>query len=150
MYKESKIIFPVLIVIMAIIAFLAYKSGQKEIKRDEKLIRNGIVFSGIVEDYKISNNHCFGILKLKITESNRPFFECKSKKIFYPYKIKDTIAEIYIHICDIQNGFKVKLNSNNKTVTVLKGNDILQELEIAMVHEDTDINFARKNTIFKD
>lgn len=148
-YKESKIVLPVLMGLVLIVTVLAYKSAQKDILRDDILIRNGIVISGIVVDYKISNNHDFGILQLKVTDSNSSSFNYKSDDFLYPYKIKDSVAEIYTHISTIQKGFKIALNSNEKTIKIYNDNDFLQELEIAMIYEETDMNFVRKNTIFK-
>jgi len=54
--------------------------GSEEYAENNKVLRNGVVFEGIVTDIKTSNNHGFGILTVNIFKSTAKEF---SRKLDY-------------------------------------------------------------------
>ena len=150
-YKSSPIVMAILLGFVAVFVIIVYQSSKKEILQNDKTIKNNIVFSGIITNLNVSGNHAFGILQLKIIETNNNSFNFNTQNYIFPYKIKDSIAEIYTHISipEIEKGYKVVVNSNNKTITVFDGDKFLYEWDIYFVKENRDINFVKENTIFK-
>ncbi|MFC4476493.1 hypothetical protein [Flavobacterium chungangensis] len=150
-YKSSPIVIVVLLVLSSIFFAIYYKISKIEIEKDNKLLTNDIVFSGIITDLKVSKNHAFGILQLKIIKTNNYSFKPYLEGELYPYAIKDSVAEIYNYIpLSIKKGYKVQINSNKKTITFYDGDKIKYQWEIYIVSEERDIDFVKKNTIFDD
>ncbi len=62
-----------LILFMVVLLFLGIISTDEGIKRD-KILDNSVEFKGYVNDLRTSNNHRFGIIQLKLTESSVNMF----------------------------------------------------------------------------
>lgn len=145
-YKYTPIIFIVFFIILAVVYFL---SG-KEIEKNNNLLNNNVKFSGIITNLNVSRNHAFGILQVKIIETNNSLFKCSLGDRIYPYSIKASIAEIYHYIpLEIKEGYKVLLNSNNKTISFYNGNKFLYQSDISIITEETDIEFVKKHSIIE-
>ena len=130
-----------------IIIFTFYFFSGKEIEKNDNLLNNNVKFSGIITNLNISRNHAFGILELKILDSNIYLFNFSKGNKIYPYSIKGTIAEIYHYIpLEIKVGYKVLLNSNNKTVSFFDGNKFLYQYNISVITEETDVEFVKKHS----
>ena len=131
--------------------FIVLKVSKMEIEKEDELLKNDIVFSGIITNLNVSKNHAFGILQLRIIKANNHSFKQYQENKIFPYAIKNSTAEIYTHIAipEIKKGYKVILNSNNKTITIYDGDKFLYEWEASMVSEDRDKQFVKENTIFK-
>ncbi len=125
------------------------KTGTEEYAEKNKVLKNGVIFDGIVTDIKISRNHSFGILTLDIANSNVKNFSKKLKEGIYPYQIKDKQAEIYLPIfTERQIGDSVKLISD-KEIIYYNGKKSKDEGEVYIITNPTDIDFVKENTMFK-
>lgn len=130
-----------------------YKCSIKEEKKLDKLLDNGIVFSGKVIDTKISSNHCFGIAVIKVDSSNVKEYAKFSDEYLFPYRIKDSIAEIYTYVpAELEASYgktKVSLNSNKRLLYyITEGKTIEGDLFINT--SERNIKYVKKHTIFKD
>lgn len=150
-YKTSPTVLGILLALSVIFFFIYFKISEIEIEKDDKLLKNNIVFSGIITNLNVSKNHAFGIMQLKILETNNHSFTQYQKNKIFPYAIKDSTAEIYTHIAipEIKNGYKVFLNSNDKSITIYDDNKFLYKWNASMVSEDSDKQFVNENSIFK-
>lgn len=145
-YKYTTIVFVVFFVIILIVYFL---SG-KVIEKNDNLLNNNVKFSGIITNLNVSRNHAFGILELKMIETNNNLFKSSLGDRIYPYAIKGSVAEIYHYIpLEIKEGYKVLLNSNNKTISFYDGNKFLYESDISIITEGTDVEFVKKHSILE-
>lgn len=116
-----------------------------------ELIKNDVEFTGTVTNFIISNNHSFGIVELKISESNVSNYEKKLPGSYlFPYKIKDSIAELYVEIppSKIELGLKAKVNSNREIVEYYKGDSLSFLGGVYVRYSSTDKDYANKNSIF--
>lgn len=52
-------------------------TGSEEYEEKNKVLKNGIIFEGVVTDIKISNNHGFGILTVNVLSSTVKNFSKK-------------------------------------------------------------------------
>ncbi|RKS26192.1 hypothetical protein CLV94_1249 [Flavobacterium endophyticum] len=144
-YKYSIVIIIVLLIIASIIQ---NKNSDKE-KKVSHLMSNNIKFSGIITDLKISKNHTFGVITLKINETNdKKFNPIINEKYLFPYAIKDSVAEIYTTVSDIlKRGDSVKVDSDNKEVVFSNKNGILYLGQIYITSVKRDIEFVKENSI---
>lgn len=125
------------------------KTGTKEYDENNKVLKNGIIFEGVVTDIKISRNHSFGVLTVNVFNSNVKEFSKKLKHGIYPYQIKGEQAEIYLPIfIERQIGDSVKLVSN-KQIIYYKGEKSKDEGDVYIITEPEDIDFVKENTMFK-
>ncbi|MEO3404621.1 hypothetical protein AAFN85_12010 [Mucilaginibacter sp. CAU 1740] len=76
------------------------KHNDEDIAKSEKLLHNGIKFSGEVINTKVSNNHAFGIIYLKLKSTNTTKFIKSAPKAEFPYRINGDKAELYTTIGD--------------------------------------------------
>lgn len=145
-YKYTPIIFVAFFIIIIIVYFLS----SKEVQKKNDLLNNNVRFSGIITKLNVSRNHAFGILQLKIIETNNNLFKSSLGDIIYPYAIKGSVAEIYHYIpLEIKEGYKVLLNSNNKTISFYDGNKFLYQSDINIITEEIDVEFVKKHSIFE-
>ena len=149
-YKSTPIVLIILLSLFSIFIFFTYRFGAKETVKNNDLMKNNIVFSGIITNLNISNNHAFGIMTLKITETNNHLFKSSKGNEIYPYSINDSVAEVYHFIpLEIKKGYKAVVNSNDKIISIYDGNKFLYEWEISIVSSDIDIEFVKQHTIMK-
>jgi hypothetical protein len=130
-----------------------FKCNSKEVEELHKVLDNGIVFSGKVIDTKISSNHCFGIAVIKVDSSNVKEYAKFSDEYLFPYRIKDSIAEIYTYVpAELEASYgktKVSLNSNKRLLYyITEGKTIEGDLFINT--SERNIKYVKKHTIFKD
>lgn len=127
------------------------KNGDEEFERKNKVLNNNINFTGYVIKINESRNHAFGIINLKLTQSNVNKFNNELPNGIYPYRIQGNIAEIYTVIPDgLNNGDIVSLKSleQNAHFYNIKTKEKSEGL-IWVVTNSTDIEFIKENTIFK-
>lgn len=149
-YKSTPIILLIFLVIFSIYIAFVINLGKTEVKNNSELMKNNIQFTGIITNIKISGNHAFGILQLKIVETNNHSFSSLLNDKLYPYAIKGDVAEIYHFIpLELKEGYKVVFNSNSETLKVYNHDKFLYEWEVSIVTEKTDINFVKENTSLK-
>lgn len=88
--------FPILICLFIVMVIFINKQSEELAKERDKVLNNNVEFRGYVIDLRISNNHAFGIIQLKLTESSVNIFNDSLKNGIYPYKIVGDIAELYV------------------------------------------------------
>ena len=148
-YKSSPIVIIILFIFLAIFLFIFFKISKKELQENERLMKNNIVFEGVVTNTKVSGNHAFGIIELKLSKSSVAEFNKKINDGIYPYKIKGNIAEIYCVVSiERKKGDIIKVISNEETVyyNFEKSKEVG---DIYIVTDSNNIEFVKKNTIFK-
>ncbi|EKT3958579.1 hypothetical protein LIS90_13515 [Flavobacterium psychrophilum] len=142
-YKFTPIIFLVALFVIVII----YLLSGKEIEKENKLLKNGVHFSGEITEIDQSNNHDFGIIRVKIIESSIKRFKSKTANTNFPYTISGNVAEIYNYIpIEIKKGDKIFLNSNEKTISFFDDNKVLVKAEIYIIKEKIDLEFIKNKT----
>lgn len=143
-YKYSIIIIIILVIISSI-------SNSKKLEKERKtsnLMSNNIEFSGIVTDIKISKNHDFGIITIRIDKTNsKKFNPIIDENHLFPYIIKDSTAEIYTVVSkNLKKGDSVRLSSNDKNAIFSSGNSQLYIDEIYITSVKRDIEFVKENS----
>jgi hypothetical protein len=144
-----KLLIKLLVFICMVIVI--FKCSSKEVEELNKVLDNGIVFSGKVIDTKISSNHCFGIAVIKLDSSNVKEYAKFSDEYLFPYRIKDSIAEVYCYLSEEDKGNRIKVVSNNKKIYIynnVKSNPNFTTLFINT--SERNLKYVKKHTIFKD
>jgi hypothetical protein len=151
MMKEILVKLFVGFILLTLVTIGIFKCTSKEYEERDKLLDNGIVFSGKVIDTKISSNHCFGIAVIKLDSSNVKEYAKFSDEYLFPYRIKDSIAEVYCYLYEEDKGNRIKVVSNNKKIYIynnVKSNPNFTTLFINT--SERNIKYVKKHTIFKD
>lgn len=148
-YKSSPIVVIIILLFLALLLFVLFKISKKELEENEALMNNNVEFEGIVTNTKVSGNHAFGIIELKLNKSNVADFNKKINEGIYPYKVEGNIAEIYCTVSiERKKGDTVKVKSNEEMVYYNFG--ISKEVgDIYIVTDSNNIDFVMKNSIFK-
>ncbi|TPD65397.1 hypothetical protein [Flavobacterium microcysteis] len=144
---KYKYIIPIIIILLIVNSIIQDKNWEKE-KRIHDLISNDIKFSGVITDLKISRNHDFGVITIKIKETNRKEFNpILNAKYLFPYAIKDSVAEIYITVSsNLKKGDFVKVDSNNEEAIFSNASGIIYRGQILITSEETNIDFVKENS----
>ena len=145
----KKYIYILLISFLLIIIFWYKKSSEKEIQNSKNALSNNVIFKGKINYLKISENHAFGIIGLEITESNIKNFEKKLGKKIFPYKIRNSYAEIYATVnIERKNGEIVEVVSDSSTIYYNPQNT--NELgDLFLISDPINIKFIKENTKIK-
>jgi hypothetical protein len=144
-YKATK--FIILLSILIILPFF-FKFWHGEDLKSKKLLSNNITFTGVITDLKISRNHAFGVITLKVVKANTKMFLPTIEKDIYPYAIKDSVAEIYHYISpELKKGMSVELDSDKKNINFFDKNTFIYNSDIAIISSDIDIKFVQKNSL---
>ncbi|OJX50119.1 MAG: hypothetical protein BGO88_05370 [Flavobacterium sp. 38-13] len=143
-YKYS---IPIIIILLIVNSIIQHKNREKE-KKIYNLIFNEIKFSGTITGLQVSKNHDFGIITIKIKETNcKEFNPIINTKHILPYTIKDSAAEIYITVSsNLKKGDFVKVDSNNGKAIFSNTSGILYQGQIHIISVETDIDFVKKNS----
>lgn len=83
--------------------FYFFSKTEKQAIKTNKSLKNDIVFEGTISNFKISNNHSFGILYIDLKKSNSKKLNVNFDKETFPYRISNNKAEIY---CTVSNDRK--------------------------------------------
>ena len=143
-YKYSPII---IIVLLIIVSILNKNDWRKDKAIYDNLMSNNIKFSGIITDFKISKNHDFGIITLKIIESNSENFDPIIDDKLYPYAIRDSVAEIYGTVSyNLKKGDLVEVDSNSQEVVFSNVTGVIYSDQISILSEETNIEFVKKTS----
>ncbi|ROI00994.1 MULTISPECIES: hypothetical protein [unclassified Chryseobacterium] len=139
----------ILIAFLIVIIIYYNKSANVEMKQSADYLHNNVEFEGYVTGFEQSNNHAFGIIHVKLTKANTPEFNKTLERGIYPYKIKGDIAELYCTVSvERKKGDVIKLISNTQTVYYNPQNS-KEEGSIFVVTDPYNIDFVKKNTLFK-
>ena len=137
-----------LMFLLTVVMYLA-KSSAKESKKRNEALKNNIVFEGLVTSFKASDNHAFGIIRLKLIHCNVKDFDNILPAGIYPYQVKDSIAELYCTVSIKRKiGDVVKVVSNNQIIYY----NPATSKEIGNLYITTspyDMDFMKKHTIFE-
>lgn len=146
MFKHKYTIVILLSLFLFTLFILINKWNKEKIKSDV-LLTNNIKFSGEILDLKVSKNHLFGIIKLKVDNTNTKMFLPPDTNM-YPYKIKDSIAEVYHYISnDLKKGIRVEVNSNDRIISFYNGETFMYDLDMWIITEKENIKFIKENTV---
>ncbi len=138
----------VILLILFVVFFLwLHKNDDRVRTQEQKLLHNDVTFTGEVVSIKISHNHSFGIIFLKLGKSNTNRFDKSIVKGKFPYRIYGTSAELYTHIPDgIAVGDVVSVISNRGTAIYSYKNPKQQyEGFINIIMDPNDIEFIKGN-----
>lgn len=141
----------ILFVCFIFISLYIDRNGNEEFVRKNKVLNNNINFTGKVIQINESRNHSFGIISLKLSQSNVNYFNDKLKNGTYPYRIQENTAEIYTIIPDgLNNGDVVRLNSSEQNAHYYNVKTKKKsEGYIWVITNSTDTEFIKENSIFK-
>src|SRR5690554_4651776 len=92
MPKKYRITLILLLILSGVFALFVSWNNQKV--TDDVLLTNDVEFSGKIIGLKVSNNHLFGIITVKIDSTNTQEFLSLGTTAF-PYQIKDSMTKIY-------------------------------------------------------
>jgi hypothetical protein len=150
--KAKSIFLFFLFLIFTFLIRTCYISQKNAWQKTEKYLNNNFIIIGEVTDIKVSNNHCFGILSLKVDSVNLgSFTDTTMKEGIYPYKFKGNYAEVYFNIPgDAKKGDTIIVDSNKKTVfhyLVNGAHKVYNNLTI--IKNPTNIEYVRENSILK-
>lgn len=139
----------ILLIIFICLVIYCNKQSQRQINKSNDYLINNIEFEGTITKLRISSNHAFGIIELKLTKSSIEDFDEKIKKGIYPYKIKGDTAELYCTVSiDRKIGDIVKVVSNEQTVYYNPQNST-EEGSLYIQTDPYNISFVNDNTLFK-
>lgn len=139
----------ILLAFLIVVVIYYNKSSDIAMKQSAQYLHNDIEFEGYVTSFEQSNNHAFGIIRLKLTKSNVKEFNKTIEKGIYPYKIKGDIAELYCTVSvERKEGDNVKLISNQQTVYYNPQNS-KEEGSIFIIVDPYNIDFVKEHTMFK-
>ncbi|PTQ99367.1 hypothetical protein C8P68_102183 [Mucilaginibacter yixingensis] len=148
--KYWRFIFFALAFLLGITWFIRQiTSGPEDVY--EPLLKNGVVFKGVVLKADVSNNHAFGVLHLKVVSSSVSVFNKKaSLGLKYPYQIRKGEAELYAIVADIEAGDTVAVNSDKQLLTyhLAKSKESYQS-DLFMVRDPSNIEYMEQYTAFK-
>lgn len=142
--------FPILIFLFIVMIISVNITGEEAARKRDKVLNNNVSFKGYVVDYRVSNNHRFGIIQLKLTESSVNIFNDSLQSGIYPYKILGDVAEVYTTISgdlDYYDTISVKSKSEEIIYEQTKSHPkYISELNV--IEDSGDIKYVKKKTLF--
>lgn len=112
-------------------------------------MNNNVIFKGYVIDYRVSNNHRFGIIQLKLTESSVNIFSDSLQNGIYPYKIFGDIAELYTTIGDLDYNDTITVKSKSQKIIYEATREYPKYVsELNVIEDSENIKFVKKKTFF--
>lgn len=141
--------FPILISLFIIIVISVNINGSEDAKNRDKVLNNNVIFKGYVIDYRVSNNHRFGIIQLKLTESSVNIFSDSLQNGIYPYKIFGDIAELYTTIGDLDYNDTITVKSKSQKIIYEATREYPKYVsELNVIEDSENIKFVKKKTFF--
>ena len=152
--KEILVKLTIGFILLILTAIGMFKCSSKESEKVDKLLDNGIIFSGIVIDTNVSSNGTFGIIRIKIDSSNVKEYSQLSDNYLFPYRIKDSIAEVYCYV-PLHQGItlgitRLKLESNMRFIELFINDKKTIESNLFINTSERNLKYVKKHTIFKD
>jgi hypothetical protein len=141
-------IFPIVIIAALFLAF-----GLFILTRDtspDKVFFNHVKFIGKITSFNKSDNHSFGIVKVKVFQSNVKNFSVDNlKEKLFPFRIDGNYAEFYGYIpIEIKIGDIVELDSDKASFKYYNSKNDYAETTLFMSDETTNIDFVNKHSSF--
>lgn len=151
--KEILVKLTIGFILLILTAIGMFKCSSKESEKVDKLLNNGIIFYGTIIYTNASYNHSYGIVRIKIDSSNVKEYSQLSDNYLFPYRIKDSIAEIYCTVPsydEIEYGkTKVYINSDLRKLSFDTGK-LQFNSSLYINTDDTNLMYVKKHTIFRD
>jgi hypothetical protein len=142
--------FVVLLFLLGIVVFTWYKIGSKSYAESDKLLTNHVRFSGTIMSFQKSDNHAYGIIVIKLTDTNTKEFENDTIPGIFPYKVKGEYAEFYGYIpASIKVGNTVLLDSDKRIMNIYDNNTLLTATDVGVSSETENVLFVKQHTMFK-
>lgn len=143
--------FPILICVFIVLIVYSNKIEAENAEKRDSILNNDLQFKGYVVDFRTSNNHAFGLIRLKLTESSVVTFNDNLKKGIYPYRINGDIAEIYTTISDgLDYNDTISVNSKSHEIEFKETKNHKKFVSELYVIEDFDnIKFVKEKTEFQ-
>lgn len=139
----------ILLAFLVIVIIYYNRSADDAMKQSAEYLNNNVEFEGYVTHFEKSNNHAFGVLKLKLTKSNTQQFNKILTKGIYPYRINGDVAELYCTVSvERKKGDKIKLVSNEQTI-YYNPEKSTEKGSIFIIVDPYNIDFVKANTLFK-
>lgn len=150
--KESNsfksVLIMVIIFTIGAVIFLYTENKKKEQIDKVGLDDLNLQLVGIVDSIDNGKNyHGYGIVRLKIIESNVQDYDPRSSQKFYFCVIKNGIAEIYTHTF-IDKIDTVKINTKDRTIATKK-NGRFDTGSISIYADKDYYNYIKQKTVFK-
>jgi hypothetical protein len=119
-------------------------------KIDAKRLSNKIVFNATILKIKVSGNHEFGLLLIKIDSSNVLQFSKGDLKEKFPYRIEGKKAEIYARFSTLKVGDTIQLVSNEQVFYYYSHLKTKVPVgDISLIRDWNNLRFIDNNTAFK-
>lgn len=143
--------FPILICLFIVMIIYSNKIEAENTEKRDSVLNNDVQFKGYVVDFRTSNNHAFGLIRLKLTESSVNIFNDSLTTGIYPYRINGDIAEIYTTISDgLDYNDTISVNSKSHEIEFNETKNHKKFVSELYVIEDFDnIKFVKKKTEFQ-
>lgn len=149
MGKAFKMII-LIILFIVVLLFWGIISTDEGIKRD-KVLDNNVEFKGYVNDLRTSNNHRFGIIQLKLTESSVNMFIDSLENGIYPYKIIGDVAEIYTTVpADLDYNDTITVRSKSHEIEFESTKNHPKYIsELHVIEYSGNIDYVKEKTLFE-
>lgn len=140
--------FIILIIVFILIVLYFFSKTKSQTIKSNHVLNNDVVFEGTISNFKVSNNHSFGILFINLKKSNKKELNLELDNEMFPYRINKGKAEIYCTVSiDRIKGELIKVNSNDELIYYLdtKDNEIGS---LSLIDDIYNIKFVKENTLF--
>jgi hypothetical protein len=126
-------------------------NGAENSEKRDKVLNNNVDFKGYVIDFRTSNNHAFGVIRLQLTESSVATFNDTLKTGIYPYRINGDTAEIYTTISDGLDYYDtISVNSKSHEIEFKATKNHKKFVsELYVIEDSYNIEFVKKETQFE-
>lgn len=140
----------ILLFALSIIVYVWYRISSKGYAEADLLLTNHVRFSGRIIGYNKSDNHAYGIIKIKVTAANtRVYIDSISSRLF-PYKMKGDYAEFYGYIpVSVKVGYVVLLDSDARMMKIYDNNNFVAESDVRISSDSDNLAFVKQHTLFK-
>lgn len=143
--------FSILICLFIVMIIYNNKIEAENTKKRDSVLNNEVQFKGYVVDFRTSNNHAFGLIRLKLAESSVDTFNDSLTTGIYPYRINGDIAEIYTTISDgLDYNDTISVNSKSHEIEFKETKNHKKFVcELYVIEDFDNIKFVKKKTEFQ-
>jgi hypothetical protein len=119
---------------------------------DEKYFANNLYIKGKILNSKISDNHCFGIILVKIDSINQKWENLTFNKKIFPVFVRDSLVEYYCPIYENRKvGQTLEMILKNKSIYKRdSNNNIFSFSDIYFVSSCNNISFIKNNSLLQE
>jgi len=140
----------ILLFILSIIVYTWYTLSSEKYTKGDLLLTNHVRFSGRIIAYDKSTNHAYGIIKIKVTETNTKAFVDSTSSRLFPYKIKGGYAEFYGYIpVSVKVGHLILLDSDKRKLEISDNNNFIIGSDVRISSDKDNLAFVKLHTMFR-